>query len=84
MGRSYGAGIQQAALFYKYVAAARLERSLGSFEAKRPAARVPSTRHLATTPTFAMVPPLVIEGTAQIYKTTPATGARASNVRLPR
>ena len=33
-----------------------------------------------TTPMFAMVAPFVIEGTAQVYKTTPAAGARASKM----
>ena len=44
---------------------------------------VPLSTHRATTPMFAMVALFVIDGTAQMYKTTPATGARASKLTLP-
>jgi len=44
---------------------------------------VPLSTHRATTPMFAMVALFVIDGTAQMYKTTPATGARASKITLP-
>ena len=38
----------------------------------------------ATTPMFAMVASFVIDGTAQIYKTIPGAGARASKITFPR
>ena len=40
--------------------------------------------HYRTTdPIFAIVAPLVIEGTAHTYNTIPASGERASNMTLP-
>jgi hypothetical protein len=40
--------------------------------------------YFSNTPMFATVAPFVIEGTAQMYRTTPAHGARASKTTLPK
>ena len=45
--------------------------------------RLPGMGSLPATPMLATVSPFVIEGTARINKTTPATGARASKIVLP-
>src|SRR5262245_48116508 len=76
-------GSQSLALGLALVAASQLTSSMWPQELLQQSRARLKPSYFAMTPTLAIVAPLVIEGTAQTYKTIPATGARASSRSTP-